>query len=63
MPPKTAKKPTPKKRKLTAKKVAHFRSKVGNGTSLFLDGSIDGRCLAARRFREITFATSKASAS
>jgi hypothetical protein len=56
MPPKaTKKKPTTRKRKVSAKKVAHFGSKVGNGTSLFLDGSLDQRSLAARRYREITY--------
>jgi hypothetical protein len=50
-------KKTPRKRKATrktsAKKVAHFGSKVGNGVTLFLDGGLDQRSLPARRFREV----------
>lgn len=58
MPPKEKKAPRKRKaapKKTSAKKVAHFRSKVGNGVTLFLDGSLDQRSLAARRFRELTY--------
>ena len=42
-------------RKTGVKKVAHFRTKVANGVSLFLGSAVDGRTLQARRFREITY--------
>lgn len=50
------KKPTTRKRKAPAKRTSvEFSSRVGNGTSLFIDGSLDQRSLPARRYREITY--------
>jgi hypothetical protein len=38
-----------------ASRISHprFRTRVGNGKSLFLDPSIDGRTIQARRFQEL----------
>ena len=36
-----------------AKRPANIRSRVGNGSALFVDESVDGRSAAARRFRDV----------
>ena len=53
--PAKPKKPRKPRKKSTAIS-ANFATKVGNGNALLLDGNLDGRSLAARRFRELNLA-------